>query len=107
MLVIGTYRPVEIIINNHPLKAVKQALEMQGRCVELSLEWLSQSEVAAYLEARLQGSQLPVSLRQLIYQRTDGNPLFLVNMVEYFLAQRILGFTTGIGHSRPRSTPLN
>jgi predicted ATPase len=95
LLVIGTYRPVEIIINNHPLKAVKQALEMQGRCVELPLEWLSQSEVAAYLEARLQGSQLPVSLRQLIYQRTDGNPLFLVTMVEYFLAQRILGLHNG------------
>jgi DNA-binding winged helix-turn-helix (wHTH) protein len=42
LLVIGTYRPVEVIINGHPLKVVKQTLELQRRCVELPLELLSQ-----------------------------------------------------------------
>jgi predicted ATPase/DNA-binding winged helix-turn-helix (wHTH) protein len=95
LLIIGTYRPVEVIINEHPLKGVKQALEMQERCVELPLELLSESEVAAYLEARFQESQFPASLTQLLYQCTDGNPLFLVTMVEYMLAQRILGLHNG------------
>jgi predicted ATPase len=92
---IGSYRPVEVIVNDHPLKKVKQVLGMQRRCSELPLELLKEHEVAAYLEERFQGGQLPVSLVQLIYQRTDGNPLFLVNMVEYLLTQRLLGFHNG------------
>jgi predicted ATPase/DNA-binding winged helix-turn-helix (wHTH) protein len=95
LLIIGSYRPVEVIVNDHPLKKVKQELEIQRRCDELPLELLAEHEVAAYLEARFQGSQLSASLAQLIYQRTDGNPLFVVNMVEYLLAQRLLGLHNG------------
>jgi len=96
LLMIGTYRPVEVIVSGHPLKAVKQVLEMQGRCIELPLELLSQGEVATYVEGRFQGGKLPASLVQLVYQRTDGNPLFMVNMVEYLLVQRTLSLHNGL-----------
>jgi predicted ATPase len=90
LLLIGTYRPVDVIVRGHPVKAVKQALQQQRRCQEVSLAVLSAEAVAEYLTARLPGSHLPEALTQLIAQRTDGHPFFLVTLVEDWLARGVL-----------------
>src|SRR5262249_30586758 len=92
LLVIGTYRPVEVIVGDHPLKAAKQELQLHGQCQELPLPLLSEPAVAEYLAAKMPAEEhaptpLPV-LARLIHQRTDGNPLFMVTVVEQVLAQR-------------------
>ena len=38
LLVLGTYRPVEVIVHGHPLQAVIQELRLHGQCVELRLD---------------------------------------------------------------------
>lgn len=35
LLIIGSYRPVEMLANGHPLRAVKQELHVHGQCEEL------------------------------------------------------------------------
>jgi DNA-binding winged helix-turn-helix (wHTH) protein len=32
LLLLGTYRPVEVIVRGHPLKTIKQELQMRGHC---------------------------------------------------------------------------
>jgi predicted ATPase len=86
---------VDVIVRGHPVKAVKQALQQQGRCQEVSLAVLSAEAVAEYLTARLPGSHLPEALTQLIAQRTDGHPFFLVTLVEDWLARGVLGERDG------------
>ena len=54
-LVIGTYRPVEMLTASHPLTSV-----------------------------------LPTRLGQVLYQRTGGNPLFLIGIVQDLLSQGIM-----------------
>jgi predicted ATPase/DNA-binding winged helix-turn-helix (wHTH) protein len=85
LMIIATYRPVEVILSGHPLKAVKQELKMHRQCEELTLEFLTESDVALYLEARCPG--LPANLNSVIYRRTDGNPLFMVNVVDSLIAR--------------------
>src|SRR5262249_16950184 len=41
------------------------------------------------------GSGLPSELAWVLLQRTEGNPLFLVNVVGYLIAQRVLVQSTG------------
>src|SRR5262249_35186103 len=53
LLVIGTYRPVEVIVGDHPLKAAKQELQLHGQCQELPLPLLSEPAVAEYLAAKV------------------------------------------------------
>lgn len=88
LMVIGTYRPVEVILGEHPLKGVKRELQAHRLCDELPLEYLTEEDVAAYLAVRFPGHQLPPRLTRLIHQRTEGNPLFLVNVVEYLVDGR-------------------
>jgi DNA-binding winged helix-turn-helix (wHTH) protein len=46
LLILGTYRPVEVLLRGHPLKTVKQDLVLHGQGVELPLELLTATEVA-------------------------------------------------------------
>ncbi|ETX05536.1 MAG: hypothetical protein ETSY2_22405, partial [Candidatus Entotheonella gemina] len=90
LLLIATYRPVEVILRNHPLREVKPDLVLHQQCTELVLELLDEKAVRMYLTARFPGSQLPVALTRLIYRRTDGNPLFLVQLTEALITQGFL-----------------
>jgi DNA-binding winged helix-turn-helix (wHTH) protein/predicted ATPase len=90
LLVLGTYRPVEVIVQGHPLQAVKQELLLHGQCVELRLEGLSAAAVTAYLTARLPGHALPPAVVAALHRRTDGHPLFLVQLVDALQRQGAL-----------------
>src|SRR5262245_20770337 len=94
LLIMGTYRPVEVIVSNHPLKSAKQELQLHGQCEELPVRFLTEEDVIVYLERRFAVGAMHASplrrLTQLIHQRTEGNPLFMVNLVDYLVAQGVL-----------------
>jgi DNA-binding winged helix-turn-helix (wHTH) protein/tetratricopeptide (TPR) repeat protein len=100
LMVIGTYRPVDLILSEHPLKGVKRELQAHGLCHELPLEYLSKGAVKDYLEARFPGNDFPLQLRRIIYQRTEGNPLFMVNLVDYLARQKIVAEDQGVWRLR-------
>ena len=87
LMVIGTYRPVEVILHGHVLHGVKQEIQMHRQCEELLLDPLPEAAVARYLTARFVHKRLsPEAIRRLaraIYQRTDGHPFFMVTVVDY------------------------
>jgi hypothetical protein len=90
LLLLGTYRPVEVIVHGHPLQAVKTALTLHGHCVELVLEVLPAAAVAAVVAARVPGHALPPAMVAALHRRTDGHPLFLVQLVDGLLRQGVL-----------------
>jgi predicted ATPase len=47
LLVLGTYRPVEVLLQGHPLRGIVQELGGRGQGVDLQLEFLSAADVAA------------------------------------------------------------
>lgn len=90
LLLLGTYRPAEVMGRDHPLRTVTQDLRLYEYGAELPLELLSAPAVAAYLAARLPGGTLPVELGQCLYERTGGNPLFVVKVVEHLITRGML-----------------
>src|SRR5262249_49533665 len=90
LVLLGTYRPADVIVSGHPLKALKQELQVHGRCEELPLGFFSEVEVAHYLDARFPQQLLPPALGRAIHQSTEGNPLFMVNVVDYWVSQQVL-----------------
>jgi predicted ATPase len=99
IMVLGTYRPVEVIVREHPLKRLKNELQLHGLCKESPLPLLSEASVMEYLNLRFASlnsssgerraechPQEPVrKLAQTIYERTDGNPLFMVNVFDHLV----------------------
>jgi len=85
LVVLGTYRPSE----SGPeaaMHALEQELQIRGQCEELPLKLLSEAAVAEYLAARLPGAPISPELPRLLHHRTDGNPLFMINMLEFWRA---------------------
>jgi tetratricopeptide (TPR) repeat protein len=74
----------------HPLHAIKQELQVHRQCEELLLPFLTEAAMAEYCAARFPGVALPAGLIHLVYQRTDGNPLFMINVMDDWIAQGIL-----------------
>jgi predicted ATPase len=90
LMLLATYRPVEVILTQHPLKQLKHDLQIRHRCEELPLELLSEAAVTECLAARFPGNSFPANLSSLIYRKTEGNPLFVVTLADYLLGHGLL-----------------
>jgi DNA-binding winged helix-turn-helix (wHTH) protein/predicted ATPase len=90
LLLLATYRPVDVIVRAHPLHALKLDLTLHRQCRELPLQLLSAADVAEYLARRFGVGVCPAPLAQALYRRTDGHPLFLVTVVDALVQQGLL-----------------
>src|SRR5262247_96144 len=91
LLVLGTYRPADAIARAHPVRPLTQELQRHGHCIELLLPYLPEAGIAAYLGQRFSAAQVPEGLAHVLHQRTNGNPFFLVTVVEELVRQERLG----------------
>ena len=97
LFVVATYRPAEVLVDEHPLREVANEL-MTGRlCCEMPLELLDQDAVARYLAGRFPRGQLPAALAERLHQRTDGHPLFLAHLVDDLIEQGVFLHTEAEG----------
>jgi len=85
LLILGTYRPADAAASAHPLRQVARELRTHGRCDELGLELLSPRDVGGYVAARFPHSELAGEIAPLVHDRTDGNPLFMVDLVDHLI----------------------
>ncbi len=83
ILTIVTYRPSELLLSEHPFIGVKQELQGRGICEEIALDFLGQDDIAQYLDIEFPGHSFPSDLIDFVHARTEGNPLFLSNVLSY------------------------
>jgi predicted ATPase/DNA-binding winged helix-turn-helix (wHTH) protein len=105
LMVLATYRPRHGVcegsrdgVNNRPrndstelpLKALKQDLLLRRLCVEIALAPLAKRAVSELLSRELKQQQLPPGLAAFVHQRSEGNPLFVIAILEHLIAQSFL-----------------
>jgi len=95
LVVVGTYRPAEVVISKSPLKGLKQDLLVHHLCSEIALERLEEPEIAEYLAGEFGDGNLPSSLASLIYRHSGGNPLFMVAIVEDMVKRGLIAQEEG------------
>ena len=89
LLLLGTYRPADAVLYAKHLRDIARDLRARNQCNELLLELLSREEVSSYLDERL-GGEVSDSLALEIFKRTNGNPLFMINLIEGLVQQQLL-----------------
>src|SRR5258707_6914248 len=70
LLLLGTYRPADLILSKSPLKALKQDLVLHDLSHEINLERLEEPDVAEYLEIHFAGGEFPEGFAKLIYRHS-------------------------------------
>ena len=83
VLMLATYRPHELVLAGHPFVQMKLELQRRNLCSDLHLDFLTQEDVAAYLELEFQNHRFPHTFCALIHSQSEGNPFFMVDMLRY------------------------
>ena len=90
LLVVLTYRPSDLLRSQHPFGPVKLDLHRRGVCREITLPFLSQSDCDNYLRLAFAGHQFPKELAAILHSRTEGNPLFMVDLLRYLRGRGVI-----------------
>ena len=93
LFILATYRPTGMLASEHPLRGITQELKTKGLCEECTLGLLTQEDIAAHVADRLGGQPSP-SLSRWLHERTEGNALFMMNLVSELIAQALVKDTT-------------
>ena len=94
MLMIATYRPADVAARGHALRDIAAQLGIHGASHEVALAPLSPADVGRYLADRF-GGDVGTRLAPVVFGRTDGLPLFMVNVVDALVRQGMLAKTAG------------
>ena len=90
LMLVGTFRPEELIAIDSPLKALSHDLKLHRLSHEVALDRLTESDVAEYLSGSFGSDDLPRGLPTVIHQHSDGNPLFMTAMLDHLEQQGVL-----------------
>jgi predicted ATPase len=81
LLLVLTYRSSDLLRTQHPFGPVKLELQGRGVCREIALPFLSRDDVDHYLALAFPGHQFPGEFGAVLHARTEGNPLFMVDLL--------------------------
>jgi predicted ATPase len=84
LLLLSSYRPADVNTGHHPLKRLKQDLDTHKLCTEAALRPLDKAAISEYLA---QQATPPRGLPSFVHQHSEGNPLFMIAMLEHLIAQ--------------------
>ena len=103
LLIVGTYRDIEVD-RSHPLSAALAELRRVSTYSRVLLRGLNADEVRRMLESIARES-VPWGLAEAVHRQTEGNPLFVQEVVRYLAEEGLI--TRKEGRWRPaRDTPL-
>ena len=89
LMVLATFCP-QPGSSEHPVKVLNQDLLMRRLCVEMALAPLNKKAVGELLKRELCQQALPQGLVESVARRSEGNPLFVIAVVEHLISQGIL-----------------
>ncbi|RPI47489.1 MAG: helix-turn-helix transcriptional regulator [Betaproteobacteria bacterium] len=92
LLVLITYRDIELT-RAHPLSSTLGELAKQPLFQRLKLGGLSLADTSRFIEAAI-GRSPPSDLLATVHGQTEGNPLFVAEMVRFLVQEGVLGAET-------------
>ena len=95
VLIVVTYRPSELLLLKHPFVGVQLDLQGRASCQVIDVEFLSADDVQRYLALEFPGNSFPREFASVIHSRTEGNPLFMVDLLRYLRDRQVVVTTEG------------
>ncbi len=86
MLVIGTYRDIEVT-RKHPLFEALSEINRLTTLRRIHLKGLSEQDVTGYIESTV-NEVLPPEILKSLYEKTEGNPLFVSEVARMLQQER-------------------
>ncbi len=94
ILILAAYRPSDLV-GTHPFLPVRFSLEQRGASHEVALQFLTRTDVECYLQQRFPANRFHADLAGVVHERTEGNPLFMVDMLSFLVDRQMLVLRDG------------
>lgn len=82
-LILVSYRAPELRSGNHQFLALQLDLQTRGVCREMALGFFALEEIREYIDVKFSGHRFPDEFARMIHERTEGNPLFVADLLRY------------------------
>ncbi|MGH9753327.1 MAG: serine/threonine-protein kinase PknK [Blastocatellia bacterium] len=90
MLIVATYRPSEMLLARSPFVQVMLDFQSRGLRREIALRFFSRDEIERYLAVEFPGHNFPGEFPAFIQEKTEGNPLFTVDLIRYLRDRKVI-----------------
>jgi len=90
ILILTAYRPAAVLAPKHPFLPVKIDLERRGVCRDVPLSFLGRNDIERFIGMQFPANQFPREFTGVVHERTEGNPLFMTDMLRFLRDRRIL-----------------
>jgi predicted ATPase len=90
LLVVTTYRPSELAQARHPFVSLKLDLMAHNLCREIAPGFLDETAIDRYVRLQFPDHTFPAELSALIHRRTEGNPLFVADLLRDLRRRQII-----------------
>jgi predicted ATPase len=90
LLIIATARPSDLRQSRHPFLALKLDLVTHGFCREIEPSYLSEAAIDRYIALQFPEHAFPRGFAGLIHDRTEGNPLFMADMLRDMRRRQVI-----------------
>ena len=96
VLLVVTYRQHEMLQTQHPFARLRGDLIARRHLSEVQVSLLGLDDVREYVRSEFGSEPATAELAALVFQKTEGNPLFMRDLVRFF---RDEGLSAGAGPS--------
>ena len=96
VLIVTTYRSPDLLLAKHPFLQLKRDLQARGVCRQIMLQFLTHEDVERYLELEFPEHRFSAEFATLIHSKTEGSPLFMVDMVHYLRERKVIAEEEGV-----------
>jgi hypothetical protein len=90
LFIIVSYRPIDAVLKKTLVPQLKQTLSLHGFAAELALELVDYAAIDEYLVSRFHNVESTAAVTELVQNQTDGNPLFVITLVDYLVEHGLL-----------------
>jgi tetratricopeptide (TPR) repeat protein len=83
VLMVVTYRQHELTQSRHPFGQLRAELIARGHLQEVQVRLLALDDVRQYVRSAFGKAEVPSDLPAFVFRKTEGNPLFMTDLVRY------------------------
>ncbi|MGD2176662.1 MAG: tetratricopeptide repeat protein [Anaerolineae bacterium] len=102
ILILGTYRPSDVDVGRdgqpHPLRKALLDMRRYNVCQEMALDRLGRQECAALVSSEFPDHDFPASLLDLLFRHSEGNALFITEMLRLLREDGLIQERDGTWH---------
>ncbi|MEZ5316782.1 MAG: protein kinase [Vicinamibacterales bacterium] len=96
LLILTGFRPSDMALAKHPFLGIRSDLQSRGAYEEIALSFLTRDDVARYLALQCPGHRIPEAFVADIHARTEGSPLFMVDLIRYLRDTHVIVKVDGV-----------